>query len=285
MNAQLSPKRVDRLTGSRVAAILGVNPYSSAADVMREMVRQHFGAPQEFTGNEATRHGQEHERDALAAYEAERGVMTHGGQTFSIHPDHDFLAVSPDGFVGDDGLIECKAPFRGRYTTIAEVPYYLPQVMLQIECTGRKWCDFVVWREGRITVSRIERDPFWLPRHLPALQAFHAAYLQTIADPALAATHLADLDRTDRAWANASRDYLLAVAAADAAEANVKAQREVLLSLAGDASAKGCGVQVIRSERAGSVAYAKALKDLAPGADLSAYTGSPSIVFTVKDCK
>ena len=43
MNAQLkpmanglSPLRIGRITGSRVAAILGVNPYSKRADVLRE---------------------------------------------------------------------------------------------------------------------------------------------------------------------------------------------------------------------------------------------------------
>src|SRR5690606_12583446 len=108
----LSPDRVGRITGSRVAAILGANPYQSRDDVLREMVRQYHGAEPEFSGNDATRHGERHEPDALALYESENGCMTHGGGELVIHPQHDFLAVTPDGLVGENGMVECKAPYR-----------------------------------------------------------------------------------------------------------------------------------------------------------------------------
>jgi putative phage-type endonuclease len=273
---------VGRITGSRCAAVLGVNPYAKREDVLREMVREHFGAPREFTGNDATRHGQEHEPDALAAYEAERGVMTYGGGEIMLHPLYDFLAVTPDGLVGNDGLVECKAPYRGKYTTIAEVPYYIPQVQLQLACTGRQWCDFVVWRAGAISVDRIQADSDWIARHLGVLQNFMGDYADALANPE---PHLADKERADKAWRDAADDYLTALAGLNDMERIVKAKRETLLALAGDASAKGCGVQVIRSERAGSVAYAQALKALAPDADLTPYTGKPSVVFTVKEAK
>lgn len=289
MNAQLkpmanglSPLRVGRITGSRVGAILGLNPYSKRADVLREMVREHFDAPREFTGNDATRYGQEHEPDALAAYEAERGVMTYGGGDLILHPVYDFLAVTPDGLVGDDGMIECKAPYRGKYTRLAEVPYYAPQVQLQLACAGRQWCDFVIWRDGGIVVDRIAADADWITRHLGALHSFMADYAAALAAPE---RHLADKEREDAAWCEAAEDYRTACLHLDAAETAQKAARERLLALAGDSSAKGWGVQVIRSERAGSIAYAKALKDLAPDADLTPYTGKPAVIFTVKECK
>src|SRR3546814_19370154 len=99
MDNGLSPLRVGRITGSRVGAILGLNPYSKPADVLREMVREHFGAEREFTGNAATDYGKEKEPDALAAYEAERGVMTYGGDDCIVHPVYGFLAVPPAGLV------------------------------------------------------------------------------------------------------------------------------------------------------------------------------------------
>lgn len=289
MNAQLkpmdnglSPLRVGRITGSRVAAVLGLNPYSKREDVLREMVREHFGAEREFTGNEATRWGQEHEPDALALYEAERGIMTHGGGELVIHPLYDFLAVTPDGLVGDAGMVECKAPYRGKYSTIAEVPYYMPQVQMQMACLNRNWCDFVVWRDGAISVDRVRRNIDWIPENLGNLQNFMDDYRDALANPE---RHLADKERDDNAWRKTASAYLEACRACDEAEAAKDELRKVLLTLAGDASAKGCGVQVIRSERAGSVAYAKALKDLAPNADLTPYTGKPTTVYTVKECK
>ena len=287
MNAQLkpmdnglSPLRVGRITGSRVAAILGLNPYQSRSDILRLMAREAHGAPREFTGNEATRHGQAHEPDALAAYEAQYGVMTYGGGDLILHTLYPFLAVTPDGLVNDDGMVECKAPYRGRYTTIAEVPYYMPQVQLQLACTGRRWCDFVIWREGGIVVDRVMADSDWLARNLGVLQNFMGEFSDAMLAPE---PHLSDKDRCDETWRDAANDYLNANAALADMDRIVKAKRERLLELAGNAGAKGCGVQVIRCERAGSVAYAKAIKDLAPGADLSAYTSKPTVYFTVKE--
>jgi putative phage-type endonuclease len=285
-DAHLDVRRGGRLTGSRIGAVLGLNPYSKREDVLREMVRQHFGAPQEFEGNEATRYGQAKEPEALAKYEAQAGVMTYGGGELLIHPLYDFLAVTPDGLVGSDGMIECKAPFRGNYTHWQEKPYYEAQMHLQMECARRKWCDFaVLQRDGSLHVSRLRHDPDWLPSNLGVIQNFMDDYADAIASREAAARFLGDKERDDKAWRNAANDYLNAVATMNDLEAIVKSKREILLALAGDSSAKGAGVQVIRSERAGTVAYAKAIKDLAPDADLSAYTSKPSIVFTVKECK
>lgn len=292
MNAQLkpmenglSPLRVSRITGSRCSGVLGLNPYSKRKDVLREMVREFAGAEREFKGNEATDWGTAHEPDALAAYEAQHRVMTYGGGEIVLHPIYDFLAVTPDGLVGDDGMVECKAPYRGKYTTVAEVPYYVPQVQLQLACTGRKWCDFVIWRDGAISVDRVMADPAWLPANLPTLVQFMDQFNDAISHPDNIAEFTGDKIRDDKDWQDAANDYLNASAALSDIERAVKAKRDRLLELAGDHSVKGCGVQVIRSERAGSVAYAKAIKDLAPDADLSAYTSKPTVVFTVKEAK
>lgn len=278
--SDLDPRRAGRITGSRVGAILGLNPYSSRQDVLRAMVRETLGAAPEFTGNDATRYGELHEPDALAAYEAQEGVMTYGGGELVIHPVYDFLAVTPDGLVADDGMIECKAPFRGRYTHWNEKKFYEAQMRLQMECASRAWCDFVVWRGGKIIVSRLEHDPAWLPSVMPALESFMADYRAALESPE---PHLADKDRADKDWCDAASDYLGTLAAANDLDRLLQAKRQRLIELAGNASAKGAGVQVIRSERAGSVAYAKAVKDLLPDADLTPYTGNPTTTYTVKE--
>jgi len=281
----LSPLRVGRVTGSRVGAILGLNPYSKRSDVMREMVREHFGADREFTGNEATRHGEMKEPEALAKYEALAGEMTYGGGAIILHPIHDFLAVTPDGLIGD-GMIECKAPFRGDYTHWNQKPYYEAQMRLQMECAGRKWCDFVVLqRDGEIHVSRIKHDQNWIVQVMPILKGFIDDYNQTLSCDESFAPHLQDKERSDKQWESAASDYLDTLAAFNDIEKILQNKRQSLIDLAGDLSTKGAGVHVIRSERAGSVSYAKAIKDLAPMADLAAYTSKPSVVFTVKEIK
>lgn len=279
----LSPLRLGRITGSRVGAVLGLNPHQSAADVLRDMVREHFGALSEFDGNEATEYGAAHEPEALAAYEAREGVMTYGGGDCIVHPEHDFLAATPDGLVGEAGMIECKCPFRGRYTHWREKPYYEAQMRLQLECAGRQWCDFVVLhRDGSLHVSRLEHDPAWLPTHLPTLLGFMAQYRAATLSRETAAEHLADRERSDAAWRQAAAAYREAKAAADAAAANEKAARDALIALA-PSGAKGCGLSLVRSERAGSVQYAKALQHYAPTSDLAPFAGKPSIVYTVRE--
>jgi putative phage-type endonuclease len=283
MDNGLSPLRVGRITGSRVGAILGLNPYSKPADVLREMVREACGAPREFTGNEATEYGKAKEPEALALYESQRGVMTYGGDDCIVHPTFGFLAVTPDGLVDADGMVECKAPYRGNYTHWTDKPYYTAQMRLQTETGQREWCDFVVLdRSGQLHISRMTHDPKWLPSVMGQLEGFMADYEKAMGDPA---AYLADREREDAAWREAAEVFRDACLQLEAAKANHDEARVCLLALAGDASTKGCGVQVIRSERAGSVAYAKALKDLAPNADLTPYTGTPSVIYTVKETK
>ena len=277
-------QRAGKITGSRVAAALGVDKYKTRDDLMREMVREHFNAEREFTGNEATEHGNRHEDDAIDIYEWQTGNrIQYTGQ--HIHPDYDWLAASPDGLVGADGLIEVKCPFRATYTTAEEVPHYIEQMQLQMAVTGRKWCDFVIWRDGRIWIDRVEADPFWLDERFSTLCEFVIDYKTTIASEELSARHLTPLIRTDEAWSAAEQAYATAKQAADEADAALDAAKAKLIELAGEQSQKGLTVQVIRSERKGSVQYAKAIADLLPDADLTKYTGKSSVVYTVKECK
>ena len=55
--------------------------------------------------------------------------------------------ASPDGLVGDDGLIEIKCPTTATHIETllnGEVnERYRLQMLWQMACTGRKWCDFV----------------------------------------------------------------------------------------------------------------------------------------------
>ena len=278
----LSPLRVGRVTGSRVGAVLGLNPYTTRDDVLREMVREALGAPREFVGNVMTQWGTDHEPEALARYSEQTGVFVEDAG-FVVHPQYLWLGVTPDGMVGDDGMVEVKCPYRGTYTNFDGHPHYRAQVQLQLACTGRAWCDCAVLdRAGNLHISRIMADPDWIARNLGVLQNFMDDYTDAIADPA---RHLTDKDRDDGEWAVAALTYRAACDAVTAAETAKAAARDALLALAGESSAKGAGVTVTRSERAGSIAYAKAIKDLLPDADLSAYAGKPSVVFTITTTK
>jgi predicted phage-related endonuclease len=73
------------------------------------------------------------------------------------------IGYSPDGLVGDDGLIEIKAPRpKGHLRSLlsGEVPTeYLPQLMTGLAVTGRRWIDYISYAPGLpLFVQRCERD-------------------------------------------------------------------------------------------------------------------------------
>ena len=271
--------RVGKITASRVGAILALSKYRSAEDVMRGMVREALGAPSEFTGNDATRYGQAHERDALDAYTFATG-RTVEPMPLIVHPDYPWLAASPDGAVGMDCLVECKAPFRAKYTEPSDE--YLAQVQLQLACTGRAFCDFVIWREGEEPIiKRIPRNLVWLDQNIDALRAFHDRYESIIASKDLAAPYLAPLVRDDDAWREAAAQYLAHKEAADT-EAKLADHYRATLAKLAPGGASGCGVNLVRVEREGSVQWSKAFKALLPDADVSRWRGKPTITYTVR---
>jgi putative phage-type endonuclease len=100
--------------------------------------------------------GSELEPIARAAYEAHTGTfVTQTG--FWLHPEIKWFGASPDGLVGDEGLIEIKCPRTSthlRYRSEGKVPTkYKRQMMCQLLCTGRKWVDFVSF-DNRVRESK-----------------------------------------------------------------------------------------------------------------------------------
>lgn len=275
-------QRKGRITASRVGAILGLSKYRTRADVLREMVREWHGAEREFTGNEATRYGEAHEADAIGAYEQRYGTLVMPAPLV-VHPLHDWLAASPDGWVGDDGALEVKCPYRATYTEASAE--YQAQMQLQRACDGRLWTDFAVWRGGEpLVVTRYPREDGWLERNFAALGAFAAEFSNIAASDELSAPYLAAMERNDAEWREAVAAWQHANAEAASYAELADAARKRLVDLAPQ-GAKGCGVQVVKIERAGTIRYADALKSMLPDVDLSPWRGKPSVSYQVRESK
>ena len=62
------------------------------------------------------------------------------------------IGYSPDGLVGDDGLIECKSrrqKFQAETIISGEVPEeHVIQIQTGLMVTGRKWCDYISYCRG-----------------------------------------------------------------------------------------------------------------------------------------
>lgn len=113
--------------------------------------------------SDAMLRGQEDEIYAREAYSEhfakveETGFITNDSWGFTI-------GYSPDGLVGDDGLIEVKSR-GGKYQvqTIAgdDVPEeYMLQLQTGLLVTGRKWIDFISYCGGLpMFVKRVQPDP------------------------------------------------------------------------------------------------------------------------------
>lgn len=93
------------------------------------------------------------------------------------------LGYSPDGLVGDDGLIEIKSRRQKKQleTVLAnEVP---AENMAQIQCgllvSGRAWCDYLSWCGGMpMWPIRVYPDERWFAAITEAVEKFEAAVEQ-----------------------------------------------------------------------------------------------------------
>jgi putative phage-type endonuclease len=106
--------------------------------------------------------GTEHEDEARTKYEAVYGVEVTQVGFVELN---EFIGVSPDGLIGDDGAIEIKCPLISthiKYRTEKKMPSdYVDQVQGILWVTGRKWCDFVSYHPASKTPIwkiRVQRD-------------------------------------------------------------------------------------------------------------------------------
>lgn len=183
---QLSPERTGRITGSRVASVLGLDPYRSRKKLLAEMLAEARGEAPAFLGNEATQYGHDHEQDALDAFTYLTGQPVHSQQEYVPHPTIDYLGVTLDARVGKHGVVDAKAPIRAQYRTLAEKPGYEAQVRLQMACAGAEYGWLVVWRPDifepfdNTVVLPVENDPWWLESVVPVLDKFMADYRKAV---------------------------------------------------------------------------------------------------------
>jgi putative phage-type endonuclease len=163
-------QRLGKVTASRVADVIaktktgwGASRANYAAQLIAERLT---GEVAESYTNAAMQWGTDKEPDARAAYEfrTDRDVAAVG---FVAHPTILASGASPDGLVASDGLVEIKCPSTATHIETLlgrSVPAkYITQMMWQMACSGRKWCDFVSFDPRMpesmcLFIARIARD-------------------------------------------------------------------------------------------------------------------------------
>ena len=163
-------ERLGKVTASRVADVIArtKSGYGAArANYMAQLIAERLtGIPSESFTNAAMQWGTATEPDARVAYEfyTDATVREVG---FVPHPEIVLSGASPDGLVGEDGLVEIKCPNTATHIDTllgGTVPdKYVVQMLWQMACTGRQWCDFASYdprlpEEMRLFVQRVKRD-------------------------------------------------------------------------------------------------------------------------------
>ena len=97
--------RRGKLTASNVGAALGLCPWTS-----RQQAYNRAMGLERFQGNDATRWGTDNEANGVLAYSAHTGNVV-DATGLHVHPTTSWLAGSPDGLIGEAGLLEVKCPY------------------------------------------------------------------------------------------------------------------------------------------------------------------------------
>lgn len=162
--------RLGKVTASRIADLMAKTKTGASAsrkNYMAQLICERMtGQKEESYINAAMQHGIDTEAEARQAYELEtfQAVIECG---FYIAPGIEQSGASPDGLIGDDGLIEIKCMNTANHIeTLLSGNIdnrYILQMQWQMYCTGRKWCDFVSYDNRlpgtlRLFIKRVERD-------------------------------------------------------------------------------------------------------------------------------
>jgi putative phage-type endonuclease len=186
--------RLGKVTASRVADVVAKTksgPSASRANYMAQLIAERLtGVVAESYTNAAMEHGTATEPEARAAYEFYEGVSVQQ-VAFVTHPSIADAGCSPDGLVGDQGLVEIKAPNTATHLETLRgqaVPAkYETQMQFQMACTGRAWCDFVSYdprlpEHLRLFVVRVHRNEKRIAELEAEVSAFLCEVAATIAD-------------------------------------------------------------------------------------------------------
>lgn len=193
-SAEWFAARLGKATASRVADIVAKTksgPAASRKNYAAQLIAERLtGAVQESYSNAAMQWGSDTEPQARAAYEfySDLDVAEVG---FIDHPSIPMTGASPDGLIGDDGLVEFKCPNTATHIATLQSGKiegkYITQIQWQLDCTDRQWCDWVSFDPRmpaamQLFVRRVQRDDERIKELRGEVRAFLSEIDQTTAD-------------------------------------------------------------------------------------------------------
>ena len=176
--------RLGKITASRVKDVLtkgrGTSPSKTAESYMMELIAEILtGNSKPFFENDAMRWGTETEPQARAMYAVNNDFVDVKEVAFVEHNEQ--VGISPDGLVGDKGLLEIKCPNTTtqlkRALSDDYSADYKAQIQMQLWVTEREWCDFLSFDprldcEAGYLQQRVFRDEEYIEEMKTKVYAF-----------------------------------------------------------------------------------------------------------------
>lgn len=151
--------RLGKVTASNFSTVIGKPGVTRTKYMLKLMAEAGTGEREASYKNSAMEWGTETEPLARDYYEQVNDCEVRQVGFVELNSD---VGVSPDGLVGEDGLLEIKCPYSSThvgYIIADKLPAtYKAQVQGQLWVTGRKWCDFVSYD------PRYKPRPYWFIR-------------------------------------------------------------------------------------------------------------------------
>ena len=185
--------RCGKVTASKIADLLAKTKAgwgASRANYRAQLVAERLtGTVEKTYTNAAMEWGSATEAEAADAYAfyCDAEIAKVG---FVVHPCIPMAGASPDRLVDNDGLIEVKCPNTATHLETllgGTIPgKYVHQMMFQMACTGRAWCDFVSYdprmpEHMRMFDRRLDRDDKRIAEIEQEVLAFLAEVDDTVA--------------------------------------------------------------------------------------------------------
>lgn len=163
-------ERCGKVTASKIADVMAQTksgPGAARKNYMAQLLTERLtGEPTQGFTNAAMQWGTDTEPQARAmyAFQTDNSVTEAG---FVPHPGIPMTGASPDGLVGEKGLVEIKCPNSATHIDTlrgAKIDRkYLLQMHWQMICTDREWCDFVSFDPRlpdamQLHIQRVELD-------------------------------------------------------------------------------------------------------------------------------
>ena len=176
--------RLGKPSASRVADVMAKTrsgPAASRTNYMMQLLCERLtGNREESYVNAAMQRGTDLEAVARSAYEIATGRLVAECGSFA-HPDLPNFIASPDGLVGDNGCLEIKMLNTASHVEFIRSrkpkPEHYKQMQAQMACTGREWCDHVLFDDRlpeqlQYRCVRVNRDDAFIAGMLAEIRPF-----------------------------------------------------------------------------------------------------------------